>query len=129
MLAFRDKATLLDHVSRALPVGGRFAFTVEEGRPLTEAERAQMPAADTVWLIPLERAARSARACRSGRPLAGGLERVASLDGRLAGRAYAAEGLEDLVTSHRLWSEWLASGRVRKFALVAERRSEAPRQP
>ena len=86
LLAFRDKAALLDHVSRALPVGGRFAVTVEEGRPLTEAERAQMPAADTVWLIPLERAARPARARRSGRPLAAGLERVASLDGRLAGR-------------------------------------------
>jgi hypothetical protein len=29
--------------------------------------------------------------------------------------------LEELVTSHRLWSDWLAAGRVRKFALVAER--------
>jgi hypothetical protein len=29
--------------------------------------------------------------------------------------------LDDLLAAHRLWSEWLASGRVRKFALVAER--------
>jgi hypothetical protein len=29
--------------------------------------------------------------------------------------------LDELVAAHRLWSEWLASGRVRKFALVAER--------
>ncbi len=34
--------------------GGRFAFTLEEGQPLTEAERAAMPDADTVWLTPLD---------------------------------------------------------------------------
>jgi hypothetical protein len=28
----------------------------------------------------------------------------------------------DLITAHRLWTDWLASGRVRKFALVAEKR-------
>ena len=38
---------------RALTTGGRFAFTLEEGLPLTEAERASMPDADTVWLTPL----------------------------------------------------------------------------
>ncbi len=53
MLAFRDKEPLLREISSALPVGGRFAFTVEEGPPLTEAERAIMPDADTVWLLPL----------------------------------------------------------------------------
>ena len=30
----------------ALPLGGRFAFTVEEGVPLSAAERAVMPAPD-----------------------------------------------------------------------------------
>jgi len=54
MLAFRDKEALLVEVARALPVGGRFAFTLEEGIPLTEAEREQMPDADTVWLTPLD---------------------------------------------------------------------------
>jgi SAM-dependent methyltransferase len=129
LLAFRDKATLLDHVSRALPVGGRFAVTVEEGRPLTEAERAQMPAADSVWLIPLsELHDLLARAGLVVRWQQDWSESHRSTADSLAA-AYAAEGLEDLVTSHRLWSKWLASGRVHKFALVAERRSEAPRQP
>ena len=130
LLAFRDKAALLDHVSRALPVGGRFAFTVEEGRPLTEVERAQMPASDTVWLTLLgelhDLLARAGLAVRWQEDWSDSHRAAAE---SLAD-AYAADpGLEDLVTSHRLWSEWLASGRVRKFACVAERRSEAPRQP
>ena len=29
--------------------------------------------------------------------------------------------LDELLAAHRLWSEWLATGRVRKIALVAER--------
>ena len=47
-------------------------------------------------------------------------------------RAYAAEGdaiatgvgrraLDELVSAHRLWRDWLRSGRVRKFALVAQK--------
>ena len=27
--------------------------------------------------------------------------------------------LDDLIAAHRLWSEWLETGRVRKFAIVA----------
>ena len=54
MLAFPEKEPLLQEISRALPPGGRFAFTMEEGLPLTEAERERMPDADTVWLIPLD---------------------------------------------------------------------------
>ena len=54
MLAFPDKQTLLQEISRALTTGGRFAFTLEEGLPLTEAERERMPDADTVWLTPLQ---------------------------------------------------------------------------
>ena len=53
MLAFPDKETLLRDISRALTPAGRFAFTLEEGMPLTEAERVSMPDADTVWLTPL----------------------------------------------------------------------------
>src|SRR5215471_2952123 len=53
MLAFPDKEALIGAVESALQPGGRFAFTVEEGRPLTPQERAQMPAADTVWPIGL----------------------------------------------------------------------------
>ena len=29
--------------------------------------------------------------------------------------------LDELLAAHRLWIEWLDEGRVRKFALVAER--------
>ena len=54
MLAFADKQPLLREVSRVLPAGGRFAFTLEEGTPLTKAEQEAMPDADTVWLTPLE---------------------------------------------------------------------------
>ena len=54
MLAFRDKRPLLEEVGRALSAGGRFAFTLEEGVPLTESERTRTPAADTVWLTPLD---------------------------------------------------------------------------
>src|SRR6201987_5851622 len=53
MLAFPDKEALVGEVTRVLALGGRFAFTVEEGRPLTRQERARMPGADTVWPIEL----------------------------------------------------------------------------
>ena len=49
MLAFPEKERLLQGVSQALVTGGRFAFTLEEGVPLTDTERARMPDADTVW--------------------------------------------------------------------------------
>jgi SAM-dependent methyltransferase len=53
LLAFRDKAPLLEAVAAALAPGGRLVCTLEEGEPLTAAEREQMPDADTVWLTPL----------------------------------------------------------------------------
>ncbi len=53
LLAFPDKEPLLRGIASALTIGGRFAFTVEEGSPLTAAERAAMPDAETVWLVPL----------------------------------------------------------------------------
>ena len=54
MLAFPEKETLLQEISGALTTGGRFAFTMEAGLPLTESERESMPDADTVWLTPLQ---------------------------------------------------------------------------
>src|ERR1700722_13532867 len=53
MLAFADKEALVGEVERVLEPGGRFAFTVEEGQPLTRQEQARMPGADTVWLVDL----------------------------------------------------------------------------
>ena len=31
------------------------------------------------------------------------------------------QALEELLRAHRLWSDWLHAGRVRKIALVAEK--------
>src|SRR3954467_1776168 len=53
MLAFEDKDALVREITSALRPGGRFAFTLEEGLPLTAPERATMPDADRVWLTPL----------------------------------------------------------------------------
>src|SRR5690349_18040896 len=53
LLAFEDKDALVREIFPALLGGGRFAFTLEEGAPLTPAERAAMPDADTVSLTPL----------------------------------------------------------------------------
>ena len=64
MLAIEDKDALVHAVAGALPPGGRFAFTLEEGMPLTDVERAAMPDADTVWLTPLDEI--SAAAERAG---------------------------------------------------------------
>ncbi len=132
MLAFPDKDALVRSIAGTLPPGGRFAFTLEEGLPLSATERAAMPAADTVWLTPLEEMAASleraglrvtcqedhSRAHRAtARALAGafaaGAEDIAARIGRRA--------LDELLAAHRLWIEWLDGGRVRKFALVAER--------
>jgi SAM-dependent methyltransferase len=133
MLAFPDKRALLDDVARVLEPGGRFAFTVEEGRPLTPGERARMPDADTVWPVELPEltavlreagltvtwqeecsAAHQATAAALLRSMAAHSAEIARGIGTLA--------LAELVAAHRLWSDWLRDGRVRKFALVAEKR-------
>ena len=132
MLAFRDKETLVEAVSRALSPGGRFAFTFEEGLPLTEPERARMPGADTVWLTPLaEMHAMLARAglvvrwqedwSRSHRAVAQSLTDAYAGDAPAIASRIGQRALDDLLAAHRLWTEWLASGRVRKIAVVAER--------
>jgi SAM-dependent methyltransferase len=132
MLAFHDKATLVEGVARALPDGGRFAFTFEEGEPLSESERAVMPDADTVWLTPLDEMQRVLAAAglvvrwqdewsASHRAVAESLIAAFSDDAREIGSRIGRRALDELLAAHRLWSEWLATGRVRKIALVAER--------
>ena len=54
MLAFEDKDALVRAIAAALRPGGRLAFTLEAGPPLTTAEQAAMPDADTVWLTTLD---------------------------------------------------------------------------
>jgi SAM-dependent methyltransferase len=132
MLAFPDKNALADEVARVLEPGGRFAFTVEEGRRLTEQERAMMPGADTVWPVQLAKLTGVLR--EAGLTVTWQLECSASHQATAAALlcCYRADSLQiaaqagtraaaDLITSHRLWSDWLASGRVRKFAMVAEK--------
>jgi SAM-dependent methyltransferase len=132
MLAFPDKGALAGEVARVLEPRGRFAFTVEEGRPLTRQERAQMPAADTVWPIELAeltdvlRDAGLAVTWRqehssSHHATATALLRCYLADSpRIAGQV-GKQATAELITAHQLWSDWLGSGRVRKFAMVAEK--------
>jgi SAM-dependent methyltransferase len=136
MLAFPEKQTLLEEISRALPTGGTFAFTLEEGLPLTEAERESMPDADTVWLTPLpemlaalERVGLAVRwqddCSRSHRAVADSLIGAFTADATDIAAQIGRPALDDLLAAHRLWSDWLRDGRVRKLALVTERTDTA----
>lgn len=136
MLAFREKGPLLQEISRALGTGGRFAFTMEEGPPLTEAEREKMPDADTVWLTPLpemltglERAglvvSRQDDCSRSHRAVAESLIDAFVADSTSIAAQIGRGALEEMLAAHRLWSDWLREGRVRKLAFVAEKAGTA----
>src|SRR4051794_36126781 len=136
MLAFPDKETLTGEISRALLPGGRFVFTLEEGLPLTEAERERMPDADTVWLTPLpemltylERAGLRVRSQQdhslSHLAAAESLIDAFAADASAIAEQVGHRALEELLAAHRLWSDWLQEGRVRKVALVAEK-AETP---
>jgi SAM-dependent methyltransferase len=132
MLAFEMKDALIRAVAAALRPGGRFAFTLEAGPPLTAAERAAMPAAGTVWPTPLEEM--TACLARAGlvvtwqedhSPAHGAMAQA--LAGAFAANAEDLAGqlgrrrVEYLLATHRLWSKWLEEGRIRKLAVVAER--------
>jgi len=132
MLAFPDKEALVGEVARVLEPGGRFAFTVEEGRPLTQQERARMPGADTVWLIELAvlmgilREAGLTVIWRQEysfphHATATALLRCYRADSPRIADQIGTQATADLITAHQLWSDWLGGGRVRKFAMVAEK--------
>jgi SAM-dependent methyltransferase len=138
MLAFPEKDALLRAISSALTVGGRFAFTIEAGPPLTQAERNTMPDADTVWLIPLpeilERLRRvglvvrwQADYTRSHQAIADSLIEAFAADAANIAAELGDRALADLLAAHRLWSDWLCGGRVRKLAFVTEK-SATPRR-
>jgi SAM-dependent methyltransferase len=137
LLAFPAKETLLQEISGALATGGRFAFSMEEGLPLTEAERERMPDADTVWLTPLhemltclERVGLVVRwqedCSRSHRVVADALTEAFAADATDIAAQIGRRALEELLAAHRLWSKWLRQGRVRKIALVAEKTETPP---
>jgi SAM-dependent methyltransferase len=132
MLAFPDKETLLREISGALTTGGRFAFTMEEGAALTAAERTKMPEADTVWLTPLremldclDRVGLEVRwqqdCSRSHRDVADSLLAAFEADASSIAAHIGPGALDDLLAAHRLWSDWLGEGRIRKLAVVAEK--------
>ena len=132
MLAFPAKEALADEVARALEPGGRFAFTVEEGRPLTRQERARMPGADTVWPIELAELTGVLRnagltviwwqECSSSHhAIAMALLRCYRADSSQIADQIGTQATAELITAHQLWSDWTGSGRVHKFATVAEK--------
>jgi SAM-dependent methyltransferase len=132
MLAFADKDALLRAVAAALRRGGRFAFTLEEGPPLTAAERAAMPAAETVWPAPLDAIETSLAAAglaltwqedhsAAHRATAHALAGAFAADAEHIAARIGRRALDELLAAHRLWVEWLDAGRIRKLALVAER--------
>jgi hypothetical protein len=91
-----------------------------------------MPDADTVWLTPLhemltclERAGLVVRwqddCSRSHRAVADSLTEAFAADATDIAAQIGRRALEELLAAHRLWSDWLREGRVRKIALVAEK--------
>ncbi|SER95444.1 Methyltransferase domain-containing protein [Pedococcus cremeus] len=132
MLAFPDKVALMRAVSSALPPGGRFAFTIEAGHPLTTAERALMPAADTVWPTPLADLCSCLQQagmrvlwqqdCTEAHHIV--VEALVLHLGAVEREFGAGDPtLRELLTAHRIWSHWLRERRVRKLAFVTERRA------
>src|SRR5437763_8115388 len=125
MLAFPGKEALAGEVARVLEPGGRFGFTVEEGRPLTQQERARMPGADTVWLIELAELTGVLREAgltviwrqeysSSHHAIATALLRCYRADSLQIAGQIGMRATTELITAHRVWSDWLGSGRVRK---------------
>ena len=138
MLAFGEKDALVREIFPALLPGGRFAFTLEEGAPLTAAERAAMPDADTVRLTPLDEMTASLERAglvvtwqedhsRAHRATAQALADAFAADAEDIAAQIGRRALDELLAAHRLWIEWLDEGRVRKFAVVAERAASAQR--
>lgn len=132
MLAFEDKERLVGEIAAALRPGGRFAFTLEAGPPLTAAERAAMPDSGSVWLTPLDEMATSLERhglivtrqedhSRAHRAMAQALAAAFAADAEDIAARIGRRALDELLAAHRLWIEWLDEGRVRKVALVAER--------
>ncbi len=128
LLAFRDRAALFDGVVNALAGKGRFALTTVTGEPLSPAERTLMPDAETVWLTPVDslltelRAAglRARYVCETTDAHARAVARLLHAYAAVPTEAPdAAEAATHLLRGHRLWWQWMRSGRVRTFAVVA----------
>ena len=130
MLAFAEKQPLIQSVAQSLVGGGRFAFTLEEGLPLTDAERDCMPDGGTVWPEPV--ATLMGMLARAGLNVTWTADLTPShlASAEALASAYAThrraiadelgmQAVDDLLEAHRLWIEWMRSGRIRKVAVVA----------
>jgi hypothetical protein len=57
---------------------------------------------------------------RPHRAIADSLADAFTRDGSEIAAQIGQEALDELLVAHRLWSDWLREGRVRKIALVTE---------
>ena len=128
----------MGEVGSVLEPGGRFALTVEEARPVTQQER--MPGADAVWLIELAELTGVLRGAglsviwrqeysSSHNAIATALHRRYRADSSQIADQIGTQATAELITAHRLWSDLLGSGRVRKFAMEAEKQWLSPMKP
>jgi sarcosine/dimethylglycine N-methyltransferase len=132
MLAFADKPALVRAIAAALPTGGLLGLTLEEGEPLTPSERVAMPDADTVHLVPILEMRRlltdagltitwQQECTTSHLTVARSLLDAYEAEAGTASAHVGGQAVKELLAAHRLWVDWMSSGRVRKFALVARR--------
>ena len=132
MLAFEDKRRLVRVVRKLLRPGGRFGLTLEEGRPLSSAERRRVPGSEEVWLIPESefRGLLEAAGFRIHRvedhtaahaEVAGRLAATLQSDRAAIVAALGSQASNELLRAHERWTEWLNARRVRKLAVVAQR--------
>jgi hypothetical protein len=91
-----------------------------------------MPGADTVWPIELAELTGLLRNAglsvtwqqdysSSHHAIATALLGCYRADSPQIAGQIGTQATAELITAHQLWSEWLGSGRVRKFAIVAEK--------
>ena len=91
-----------------------------------------MPDADTVWLLPLPQLVSSLEevglrvdwmedCSQAHREVVDSLIAAFAADRSAIVAEVGERALEELLAAHRLWSDWLREGRVRKFAAVAEK--------
>jgi hypothetical protein len=120
-------------VAQALQRHGRFACTVEAGVPLTADERARMPDADTIWPVGLSGLTTLlsdvglivswVEQCTAAHyAVAAGLLRAFRTYEDEIRRRVGPRALSELIAAHESWTDWLGSGRIRKFMLVACKR-------
>ena len=91
-----------------------------------------MPGADTVWPIELAELTDVLRNAglaviwrqeysSSHHAIATALLRRYRADSPQIAGQIGTQATAELITAHQVWSDWLGNGRVRKFAMVAEK--------